>query len=110
MRSVHGISVAGGTFPAEIWNKFMQVAKGPYCGDFPPPKSTIQWTPFFSKYNSQGRSSSYNYDYGGTAATDRRRRATRPTTRPGSGGATPTPPADAGSRNGARQRQRRRGQ
>ena len=28
MRSVHGISVAGGTFPAEIWNKFMQVAKG----------------------------------------------------------------------------------
>ena len=23
MRSVHGISVAGGTFPAEIWHKFM---------------------------------------------------------------------------------------
>jgi penicillin-binding protein 1A len=41
MRSVHGISVAGGTFPAEIWNKFMTVAKGDYCGDFPRPKSTI---------------------------------------------------------------------
>jgi penicillin-binding protein 1A len=64
MRSVHGISVAGGTFPAEIWAKFMKVAKGNFCGDFPPPKSTIQWSPFFSKYSGVGRSGSYNYDYG----------------------------------------------
>jgi penicillin-binding protein 1A len=64
MRSVHGISVAGGTFPAEIWSKFVKVAKGPFCGDFPAPKSTITWTPFFSKYSGTGRSSSYNYDYG----------------------------------------------
>ena len=55
--------MAGGTFPAEIWAKFMKVAKGPFCGDFPPPKSSIQWTPFFSKYNGQGRGSSYNYNY-----------------------------------------------
>ena len=32
MRSVHGISVAGGTFPAQIWNKFMQVAKAELRG------------------------------------------------------------------------------
>src|ERR671927_197149 len=37
MRSVHGISVAGGTFPAEIWAKFMKVAKGRRCNDFPTP-------------------------------------------------------------------------
>jgi penicillin-binding protein 1A len=64
MRSVHGISVAGGTFPAMIWNKFMQVAKGSFCGDFPKPKSTITWSPFFGKYQ---RSSSYSsgQGYGG---------------------------------------------
>jgi len=64
MRSVHGISVAGGTFPAEIWNKFMQVARGGYCGDFPRPKSTLSWTPFFGKYQ-RGNSYSYGQGYGG---------------------------------------------
>jgi penicillin-binding protein 1A len=54
MRSVHGISVAGGTFPAEIWNKFMSTAKGNFCGDFPQPKSSITWSPFFSKYSGSG--------------------------------------------------------
>jgi penicillin-binding protein 1A len=66
MRSVHGISVAGGTFPAEIWNKFMTVAKGSFCGDFPKPKSTISWSPFFGRYESGQTSPSgqgYN-DYG----------------------------------------------
>ena len=68
MRSVHGISVAGGTFPAEIWNKFMQVAKGNVCGDFPQPKSTISWSPFFGKYSKGGaavqRTAARQYDYG----------------------------------------------
>jgi penicillin-binding protein 1A len=54
MRSVHGISVAGGTFPAMIWNKFMQVAKGKNCSDFPRPKSSISWSPFFGKYSKGG--------------------------------------------------------
>src|SRR4051812_1745291 len=62
MRSVHGISVAGGTFPAEIWHKFMTVAKGGFCGDFPTPKSTISWSPFFSKFSS--RSSTYQQNQG----------------------------------------------
>ncbi len=61
MRSVHGISVAGGTFPAMIWNKFMQVAKGERCDDFPRPKSTISWSPFFGKYSKGG----VDYSYGG---------------------------------------------
>jgi penicillin-binding protein 1A len=54
MRSVHGISVAGGTFPAQIWNKFMTVAKGRNCNDFGRPTATIQWSPFFGKYSTQG--------------------------------------------------------
>ncbi len=63
MRSVHGISVAGGTFPAQIWHNFMSVAKGGFCGDFPQPKSSITWSPFFSKYN--GRGGYYNNNQGG---------------------------------------------
>jgi penicillin-binding protein 1A len=54
MHSVHGISVAGGTFPAEIWKKFMDVAKGSACDDFPAPQSTISWSPFFGKYSKGG--------------------------------------------------------
>ncbi len=64
MRSVHGISVAGGTFPAEIWNKFMQVAKAAECGDFERPTGTVQWSPFFGKFSTQGgyyRSDTYSY-------------------------------------------------
>jgi penicillin-binding protein 1A len=67
MRSVHGISVAGGTFPAEIWNKFMQVAKGGRCEDFSKPTTAIHWSPFFGKYSTQGgysRSSPYSYGNG----------------------------------------------
>ncbi len=30
----HGASVAGGTFPAEIWHDYMEQAKGKFCGDF----------------------------------------------------------------------------
>jgi penicillin-binding protein 1A len=62
MRSVHGISVAGGTFPAQIWHNFMSVAKGGFCGDFPPPKSSISWSPFFGKYS--GYKGSYTYNSG----------------------------------------------
>jgi penicillin-binding protein 1A len=63
MRSVHGISVAGGTFPAQIWHNFMTVAKGNFCGDFPLPKSSISWSPFFSRYS--GYKGSYTYNQNG---------------------------------------------
>jgi penicillin-binding protein 1A len=70
MRSVHGISVAGGTFPAEIWKKFMDVAKGDNCSDFAQPKTPISWSPFFGRYSKGGsgytqRSGGGN-DYGNT--------------------------------------------
>jgi penicillin-binding protein 1A len=61
MRSVHGISVAGGTFPAEIWKKFMDVAKADKCDDFPQPKTQISWSPFFGRYSRGGT----GYGYGG---------------------------------------------
>jgi penicillin-binding protein 1A len=65
MTSVHGISVAGGTFPARIWHDYMSVAKGPYCGDFPKPKDPFQSAPFFGQYASTGGS-----DTGGTGSSN----------------------------------------
>jgi penicillin-binding protein 1A len=65
MRSVHGISVAGGTFPAEIWHKFMQVAKGESCEEFPKPSTPIKWSSFFGKYSTAGSYASRGtYSYG----------------------------------------------
>jgi penicillin-binding protein 1A len=53
MRSVHGIEVAGGTFPAQIWHNYMLTALGT-CVDFPQPTSHIEWQPFFGKYAKTG--------------------------------------------------------
>jgi penicillin-binding protein 1A len=47
MTSVHGISVAGGTFPAQIWRLFMEEAIGSTPErDFPEPKSEPIWHEF----------------------------------------------------------------
>jgi penicillin-binding protein 1A len=47
MESVHGISVAGGTFPAQIWNRFMSSAlDGTREWEFPEPQSEPIWHPF----------------------------------------------------------------
>ncbi len=59
MTSVHGISVAGGTFPAQIWHDYMQVAlherdvnKGEFCPPFPEPRDPVEWIPFHGSYTS----------------------------------------------------------
>jgi penicillin-binding protein 1A len=47
MESVHGISVAGGTFPATIWNLFMRSAIGnTEPVEFVEPSSEPEWRPF----------------------------------------------------------------
>jgi penicillin-binding protein 1A len=61
MRSVHGIEVAGGTFPAQIWHDYMNVAKGSNCGDFPQPTTPVHFTPFYGKFSHSG-----SRGYGGT--------------------------------------------
>ena len=54
MRSVHGIAVAGATFPSAIWHSFMNVAHAGYCSDFPPATTPFVSSPFFGKYAKQG--------------------------------------------------------
>jgi penicillin-binding protein 1A len=47
MESVHGISVTGGSFPAEIWRLFMEPAlANTEPAAFPEPKVWPQWKPF----------------------------------------------------------------
>ena len=74
MRSVHGISVAGGTFPAPIWHDYMMVAHGDDCDDVPAsPPSRPRSRPFFGKYATTGKTGTTYYD----DDDDRGRRATR---------------------------------
>jgi penicillin-binding protein 1A len=55
MQSVHGITVAGGTFPATIWRLFMSAAFGgvPFV-DWPLPQNPVDWAPFDGQYEFVG--------------------------------------------------------
>jgi penicillin-binding protein 1A len=55
MSSVHGIQVAGGSFPATIWQLFMSraFAGGPYV-DWPFPQNPAVWLPFDGQYAFHG--------------------------------------------------------
>jgi penicillin-binding protein 1A len=46
MTNVHGLQVAGGTFPALIWRDYMRVAKGAFCGAFPKPVQVVKLKPY----------------------------------------------------------------
>jgi penicillin-binding protein 1A len=67
MNSVHGISVAGGTFPAEIWRRFMDpaLAESPRRGWMLPRVWPI-WRDWDGRYQYEGGSydpdSNYSYD------------------------------------------------
>ena len=55
MSSVHGITVAGGTFPATIWGLFMRAAFGRNPpGEWPLPKDPVVWQPFRGQYQFVG--------------------------------------------------------
>jgi membrane peptidoglycan carboxypeptidase len=44
MRNVHGIAVSGGSFPAEIWRRFMEPAlAGRPVRDFPAPRQPVSF-------------------------------------------------------------------
>jgi penicillin-binding protein 1A len=55
MLNVHGMGpMQGGSIPAMIWHDYMNVAKGSYCGDFPPPTTPVVWAPFYGHYATTG--------------------------------------------------------
>jgi penicillin-binding protein 1A len=51
MTSVHGITVFGGTFPAEIWHSVYENA-GVKCDEFDEPEEEIEWSPGFGQYTA----------------------------------------------------------
>jgi penicillin-binding protein 1A len=53
MTDVHGITVFGGTFPAEIWNKLYTGGEIP-CDEFTEPSQTISWSPYYGQFTSGG--------------------------------------------------------
>jgi penicillin-binding protein 1A len=62
MSSVHGITVYGGTFPAEIWHALYSGAEVP-CEEFDEPKTPISWAPYFGRFSAPAPSG------GGAAGT-----------------------------------------
>ena len=53
MFSVHGRTVFGGTFPAEIWHSLYANGEVP-CEDFAEPESSISWAPFYGRFTRGG--------------------------------------------------------
>ena len=51
MTDVHGITVFGGTFPAEIWHSLYSGAEIP-CEEFDKPKHPISWAPYFGHFTA----------------------------------------------------------
>jgi penicillin-binding protein 1A len=51
MVSVHGTTVYGGTFPAEIWHSLYSGAEIP-CEEFTEPKTPVSWAPFYGRFTA----------------------------------------------------------
>ncbi len=49
MTSVHGITVFGGTFPAEIWNS-LYTNGGVPCEEFSEPSGEVEWAPYYGEF------------------------------------------------------------
>ena len=57
MTSVHGMTVFGGTFPAEIWHSLYLNGEVP-CEELDSPKVPISWAPFYGHFTQSGPDSS----------------------------------------------------
>jgi len=91
-RLFNGGPVDGGTFPAQIWGRYMKAAKGKFCGDFKKPDKPFESKPFKGKQSQRALSDAAPSDptidpYTGQT---RRQQAT-PAPNSSSGGATPAP-------------------
>jgi penicillin-binding protein 1A len=51
MTSVHGITVFGGTFPADIWHSLYTGAAIP-CEEFDEPEEEVEWAPGFGQFTA----------------------------------------------------------
>ena len=70
MTSVHGVSVAGGTFPAMIWHDFMTIALDGHCETFPEPENPVEFIDFNGEYTSDYGSSCSSCSVSGTGSSE----------------------------------------
>ena|SRR5689334_2866599 len=90
MEDVHGIAVAGGTFPATIWRLFMEPAlAGVPRHDFPQPDSYPVWKPFTRGRYALSYDPYAHQHYSSTTSTSTT--TTTPATANSTTGAYPTP-------------------
>jgi penicillin-binding protein 1A len=64
MTSVHGLTVFGGTFPADIWHALYSEGGVP-CEEFTEPKGKVSWAPYFGRYS---QSSPTEHDSGSSGS------------------------------------------
>ncbi|HYI89392.1 MAG TPA: hypothetical protein VEY05_05775 [Beijerinckiaceae bacterium] len=89
-----GRPVDGGTFPAQIWGRYMKLAKRKYCGKFPKPNHAFKTKSFKGKFSSQALSNPGPVDSSIDPATGKPKAETQATPAKPPGGATPgQPPA-----------------
>jgi penicillin-binding protein 1A len=94
MENVHGIAVAGGTFPATIWHLFMQraLANTPAL-TWPSPRDPVEWRPFTQgQYGSSLRPTTTYYYSPTTSSTT----TSTPTSTAQAPPPPPPPPATTG--------------
>jgi penicillin-binding protein 1A len=112
MTSVHGITVFGGTFPAEIWNDLYVNGEVP-CEEFEEPKTPVSWAPYYGKFTQSGPSEDYDESFSEEDESEAKRKGKEATGgydpdeyAPGAGqeptpvpdpAPSPSPPSEGGS-------------
>jgi penicillin-binding protein 1A len=79
-RTSMGSGAFGGTYAAPVWQDYMEVAKGSYCGDFPQPQDPAEFSSAWSGSHTVSTPGSSASTSGGTAPT-----APDPSTAPSTG-------------------------
>jgi penicillin-binding protein 1A len=93
MDNVHGIRVTGGSFPAEMWHKFMYDADRDYPeADFVEPEVKVVYDPFFQSEWSVPPTSSSTSSTSSTTSTTLPPVTEPPVTEPTTGPPTTKPP------------------
>jgi penicillin-binding protein 1A len=95
MTSVHGQPQQGGYLPADIWHAYMAaVTEGQPCVEFPQPKESISYQPFYGKYAATGLALSNRESESESAQGKKKKKPSKP------GGASPTAPTPQASEPG----------
>lgn len=97
MTSVHGIAVAGGSFPAMIWGDYMRVLVELIggSGPFPLPDEPVEWSPFSSDFTRAAAAAEASSERSESEGSTEEETISAPTTRREPTTQAPQPPPAA---------------